>query len=247
MQYFPQPTMMMGGGPMGPSPTPLGYGGYNGGYFANSYATFNPYEIQRRNQEYQKQMQENIKMQQNVMYNMYLASCNGKDPNPTIVNQIFGTNQNPDIAGFTQEQNMEYNSILQKEKKLIDNNAYIDQMTMNMVPVEVNQQQYFANLQRMQNDRQNMQDMDMYTYFATVAVDDLREAKMRELKQQQSNLTSLYNQNSYNQFLNKFRLGMPVDPTATTDDMTITLPSIVSEQERMERRRQFMAQIGIQI
>lgn len=244
MQYFPQP-MMMGGGQYSPSPTPLGYGGYFGGYYnGNMYNTFNPYEVQRRNEEMQKQQQQMLKMQQDILYKTYSAASKGQELDPNVVSRIYGTvpQQFSDPI-----QNMEYNSLVQKEQALQQNNAYIDQMTRNMMPTIPFVEQNLGNLQKMQQGRENLEGMDMYTYFATVAQDDLREATNRETMRQQANLTNLYSTNSYQTFLNKFRMGMPYDPNASTDDMTIRLPSIVSEQERMERRRQFMAQLGINI
>ena len=247
MNYYPNSfSNINGGGFNNPSPYPLGYGGYNGGYYGNKYTVFNPYEMQRRQQEAMQKQQDYIKSQQDIYANIYRASCKGREPNQDVIDAIYGKSQAHRIPGLDIAQQSRYESIVAQEANLAANNQYVDQFCRNMVYVNPTANQLANNLAKMHEQRKKEmpEDINMYEYFATVAQEDLRRAKENEVRQQQANLAALYNQNSYSQFLNKFTMNQ-VPGQISTDDMTISLPSLHSEEERRQRRLEFLKQIGL--
>ena len=248
MVYYPQPMNNLGGGQMSPpsSSMPLGYGGY----YSGQYTAFNPYEIQRRQQEMQRQQHEIIKNQQDITAKIYMASCKGREPEQRVLDNIYGISESQKrIPGFNNAQQAQYEHLANREELLHSNNMYIDQLCSG-AKVGVDQQAQLMRLEQMHKEREKElpQDMGVFEYFASVAQDDLRKAEENRVKQQQANLTALYNQNAYNQFLNKFRMpGQQTmfNPNASTDDMAITLPQMCSEEERRQRRLLFLKNIGL--
>lgn len=258
MTYYPT-NMMMGGAPVAPSAPsyPLGYGGYNGGYYGGGYNTYNPYFLQQQQQIAQQQAQQELKNQQDVIAKFYRSSCNtanNGDPREEVLDRIYNrqSNQEPTyIEGLTMEQNAEYRELLERDNDIRSKHATLPYM----VDMQ-HSQQYIVRAQQLsqcnkiaeQRAQVVSNDMGLAEYFAGPAVQDVLQAEDRQMKMEQSNLGELYNSNGYNKFLNQFKHNGPfaaLNPNATIDDMTINLPSMVSERTRAERRKAFLASIGV--
>lgn len=254
MIYYPQP---MNGGAFGNAPScsyPLGYGGYNGGYYGGLYNTYNPYEIQKQQQLAQQRYQEDLNNQRNIIATFYKSSCipgNG-DPKKEILNQIYGKEDdisNQQIEGLDTMQTYEYNSYKQKQQQLSQQQQMCNQM-IKAPYIDYKYNSLCDSVNKIYNDRiqEVSEDMGLFEYLSDQVTKDILKAEDNNIKAEQSNLGSLYDTNGYNKFLNQFKQSGPfaaLNPNASIDDLTISLPSMVSEQQRAARRKAFLAQIGL--
>lgn len=255
MIYYPQP-MNGGAFPNAPSSSyPLGYGGYSsGGYYGGLYNTYNPYEIQKQQQIAQQQYNEELKNQRNIIATFYKSSCipgNG-DPRQEILNQIYGKDNvsNQQIEGLDTMQNYEYNSYRENDIKLQQQQQRANQVIAAPY-IDYRYSQVCNTVNKIYNDRAQevSEDIGLFEYLSSgQATKDVLQAEDNNLKAEQSNLGALYDQNGYSRFLNQFRQKGPfaaLNPNASIDDLTISLPSMVSEQQRAARRKAFLSQIGL--
>lgn len=239
MQYYP--TSIMGGGPTGPSFNyPLGGGGYQYGY-ANPYQVFNPYALQQQQEAQRQAIEREQEAQAMFVERLYRSTCkeNGVEPNQEDIDRIHGRVR-PIHNDLTPEQQMQYNSLVRNDHRMMQSNYMIDNFCHNATY----SQGKSYGLAMPQNQKQIKEDTSLFEFFETVGPEMLYDAYDAEQRKRAQDLQNAYNSQRYKQFLNQFGHhetgynGYPVyDPTASTDDMSIGVSGSILEKERERQRR----------
>lgn len=249
MQYYPNPGGIMGGvGSPTPS-VPYGYGGYNGNYFSGGmgmYNSFNPYALQQQQEEYKKRMLDEQKKQQDLQAKLYRIACSGsgKEPQQAIINKIYGRDtaqQSQNVEGLNSMEQFEYDQMRQMEQMRYNEQTFVDQISYgngyDPYLNEYNKQTQMWNEYNKKRSQQIPEDVGMFEYFKYYAGQDYLDAQNAQKKRKEQQVQQLYDNNRFNNFLSQFSMNSSID------DMTIRMPSVANEQERMARRRAFIDKI----
>lgn len=252
MNYYPNPNGMMMGGVGMPTPSysvPYGYGGYNGNYFAGGmgmYNTFNPYALQQQQEEYRKKLEAEQKKQQDLQAKLYRIACSGSgvEPHQGILNHIYGRDnaqQSQNVEGLNSMEQFEYSQLVQTEQLKYNEQTMIDQMCRmsgyDPYLAEYNKQMQMWNDYNRKRSQQIPEDVGMFEYFKYYAGQDYLDAQETQKKRKEQQVQQLYDNNRFNNFLTQFSMN------GSIDDMTIRMPSVANEQERMARRKAFIDKI----
>lgn len=258
MVYYPQQTSYNNGGmfqSIPPNPigniSPIGFGGYNNGYYTGNYNQFNPYAIQQQRELQLAQQREVQRNESTIFKKLHKASCSYnefeiKDEDLRRYDPSF-EQQNNDIEGLNQNELDEYYSLLRQDQYKQNQQQFIIQMQMQPQMPYINPigvayaNAYYEINQKAKKEIPN--DVGLVEYLEKYAPKQYIEALEYESRKSQADLTKLYNKTDYNKLLNMHKtslFGDVFNPDATIDDQEIRLPNLISQKTRQERRKQFL-------
>ena len=243
MQVQQQPAMQ----PM----QQVGYGGFNGGYFNGYYGGYNPYNIQQAAQARQEAYNRAVQNQRDLMTRFYNISCNGLGitPDPYTIDSLNGIDPQERIeqefmATMTPIEQMNYRVKKEKERQQRD----IDKMLETCVPyVDPRLITQINHVDKMLEKRKKdvPDDMGLAEYMSSgMFTKDLYAAEDNLRKKEESNLTKLFNEDVYRAMMRQFKDSGPFDKFnpkyINMEDLSVHMPSSVSEESRRERRLAFI-------
>ena len=236
--------------PMIGSITPIGYGGYNGGYYSGQY-NYNPYAIKQMQEMQLAQSREVARQQTGILQKIYKSVCsyNGTEPDTEVLNS-YDPNINKSqelVASLDMNQQQELYRIQAIENKLNYHAQVINNFRTADQPVYGNSMMAAAadNISnKMSEYQQNLEGVGMVEYWAKYAAKDYMSALESKSRNNTNNIQALYNPTDYNSLIAQHKgFSNAFDPNASIDDQEIRLPGVVSDQHRLERRRAFMESI----
>lgn len=217
-----------------------GLPGYNTGYYTGNYGYQNPYyEMIRQRQQYQAELKEKVNQDNvNERLTVKASQCTGKDIKYQRSTIQFSNKQASDIRSYSIE-NQKLNSIANIHREIKDK-KYIPKVK------ELMRQNI---IQQKAEDNKNISyDADLFEfmeegYKLNVAIVE------REKRKAEQDLRKLYDQNSYQRLLNMhnniagYNIGYDNIQPISIDDMEVTLPSNIANNQEYQRRRQEFIQL----
>ena len=210
--------------PMVPVGQPQGYSTYNG--------YFNPWEIQRRQDEQLKNYNANINSQVDIMKRLYLGSCRnlGIGVDEQVIDEYY--NQFRPSSTSTYE-------LLKQQKELAEQQRISDAVQrangQGSMLAEESAKLWYEQEEKNLKIYEGKSLQEQYEAL-TVAAFDMR---MEEGKRQDRNMKNSYNNNAYRQLIGSNSQGLF---STNIDDMEVTLPNNLSGGYQ-SRRAKFLAAV----
>jgi len=258
MYYYPQQQIPMYNNNFGgmsyipPNPigniTPLGYGGYNNGYYTGNYNIYNPYNLIQQRELQLAQQREVQRIQNDVFKKLHMASASflGYEVTEDDLSKYNIVNED-DVSDLSYSEQETYYKLKQKEDYMRYHQQQIISMQGNTVPCMSALGYAYAKAYyeiNQKNKKEIPDDVGLAEYLEKYAPKKYLEALEYEQKQAQLDLTRIYNKADYNELLKRHRstkiFGDVFNPEVSIDDQEIKLPHKISDQLRQERRKKFL-------
>lgn len=257
MHYNPQQGSNIGGmyNNIPPNPIghicPIGYGGYNNGYYNSNYNRYDPYKIQQQYEIQLAQQRESERHQSSMLKKLQKSSSTylGLELTEEELRKYDIVNEEDITKDFSYEEKQKYYSLLaQEEYRKYQRNIIIN-MQGNSRPYINNTNAIIFNNMYEKAKKEIPDDVGLVEYLEKYAPGKYVEALMADQLAKQRDLRRVYNSADYGKLINIHKstppsmFGNVFNPNASIEDQEIRLPNFISEQTRQERRQRFLDSI----
>jgi hypothetical protein len=260
MYYYPQqqPAIYNNGGMYNipPNPigniAPIGYGGYNNGYYTGQYSYYNPYYIQQQRAIQLAQQREAQRVESGIFKKLQTASASflGYELTEEDLKRYDVVYDEDIVSDFGIGDQEEYYRLKQIDDYKRSMQQKIIQMQGDLVPCISSQAVAYCNAYNQMHEKAKKEIPDnvgLLEYLEKYAPKKYMEALEHDQRKVQADLTKTYNKVDYKELIDRSRgiYKSVFNPDANIDDQEIKLPNFISEKTMQERRKRFLAQLKI--